>query len=1073
MSKVTVEFQIKGGDKVTTTNQKIIKQLVEQNTEYKVLEGNIDDIIKVQNTQVESTQELTKSYQEVLAEYKANEKELKALAIAGETTSERYQELVQSVGNARAALEDVNKEANINKGTFDAIFGTLGGVTAGFTAVQGALGILGVESEETEKALLKVQSALALSQGIDQFQKAIPAFTSLATLIKGPVVAAFTTLRGAIIATGIGAAVVAVGLLIANFDKVREFVSKAVDSFNNLGNGVKTFISIIFPLVGILRLVVAGLQELGIIDDNQTRQIRRNAEANVAASISKQREIRNEIELLQARGASQEEIFAAELRLINESIFQYEQMVIAKGKLNDEEKKDFEALLQEKRVLLAKQEKFEKDEQERINNQRITAERTNAERRIALLDDGLKKELRLLKLNYEQQRREAIKNGEDINLIEQLYSKERTEIIKKFSVTYLNTVNEIYTKLNAITTGSYIVEEAALRRFQDKQRELLKQQIANQEIALEELEDNAKKREAIDEKNLNNQKIKLNEEKKILKDQLSLIQEKIRVEEIFLKQTADPNKSADIEESLRKLSAKYKKTEKELTSVLARIKNINLQEEFQKAFSDINKSIEDETETLKKFKSALEIQEELFQAQLQAIRVERLVDGLKAEIDIREKAGQDVLQLQLELFDNEFKIFSENEKRKVRQRAEILAQANGADEEQIKKAGEEAVAIYESLLGSIVNTAKQRIKFSNDVGKIEKENNRESLDVQIAYYDELNNISAKNTTDRKKQEADITKRFDKEELQRQKTILDQKLAAAKEAFGEESEEYKKLQLEKAKVEKQFLDASLEQQQITQDKFLQLFQQFLSTLAEIGAAIDSFYELQAARTNAFYDEEVRKNEDANNTEVNNYALTQEEIQNINQRYALQETEIERKRNEEIKKIEKQRADVAFRLQIAQIIGNGALAVTRAFAELGPIAGAVAAALIGVTTGAQIATANNQRKVVQQLEDGGLLVGASHSQGGIPVGNTGIEVEGNEFVVNKKSTAKYLPLLEAINGDKSMTAPLLPRTTSFMQNGGMMQMSNIEQGSTVFKTYVVTDEVTNKQAMTARIKRNSRY
>lgn len=54
--------------------------------------------------------------------------------------------------------------------------------------------------------------------------------------------------------------------------------------------------------------------------------------------------------------------------------------------------------------------------------------------------------------------------------------------------------------------------------------------------------------------------------------------------------------------------------------------------------------------------------------------------------------------------------------------------------------------------------------------------------------------------------------------------------------------------------------------------------------------------------------------------------------------------------------------------------------------------------------------------QYFADGGLLQGKSHKQGGIPVGNTGIEVEGNEYVVNKNTTMKNLPLLEYINSQR---------------------------------------------------------
>ena len=54
--------------------------------------------------------------------------------------------------------------------------------------------------------------------------------------------------------------------------------------------------------------------------------------------------------------------------------------------------------------------------------------------------------------------------------------------------------------------------------------------------------------------------------------------------------------------------------------------------------------------------------------------------------------------------------------------------------------------------------------------------------------------------------------------------------------------------------------------------------------------------------------------------------------------------------------------------------------------------------------------------QKYAKGGLLVGKSHAMGGIPVGNTGIEVEGDEYIINKKSTAANLPLISYINSQK---------------------------------------------------------
>ena len=103
---------------------------------------------------------------------------------------------------------------------FTAFSQSLQGVAGGFAGLQGAVGLFGAESEDLQKQLLKVQSALALSEGLNSVLASKDAFKNLGAIIKGNVTKAFGSLRSAIISTGIGALVIGVGLLIANFDKV-------------------------------------------------------------------------------------------------------------------------------------------------------------------------------------------------------------------------------------------------------------------------------------------------------------------------------------------------------------------------------------------------------------------------------------------------------------------------------------------------------------------------------------------------------------------------------------------------------------------------------------------------------------------------------------------------------------------------------------------------------------------------------------------------------------------------------------------------------------------------------------
>jgi hypothetical protein len=61
---------------------------------------------------------------------------------------------------------------------------------------------------------------MAFADGIQGVMDTTKAFSGLGNTIKGAVVKAFTTLKGAIIGTGIGALAIALGYVITNFDKI-------------------------------------------------------------------------------------------------------------------------------------------------------------------------------------------------------------------------------------------------------------------------------------------------------------------------------------------------------------------------------------------------------------------------------------------------------------------------------------------------------------------------------------------------------------------------------------------------------------------------------------------------------------------------------------------------------------------------------------------------------------------------------------------------------------------------------------------------------------------------------------
>jgi hypothetical protein len=182
----------------------------------------------------------------------ANNELLNMASQFGETSAEainaakKVAGLKDAIGDAKALADTFNPDKK-----FVALGGALQGATAGFSALQGAMGLFGAEGKDVEKMMLKVQSAMALQQGISGIAGAMDSFKLLGNEIKGNVVKAFSTLKGAIIGTGIGLLVVALGLLVANFDKVKEVVLNLIPGLGKVADFIGGVINAVTDFVGV------------------------------------------------------------------------------------------------------------------------------------------------------------------------------------------------------------------------------------------------------------------------------------------------------------------------------------------------------------------------------------------------------------------------------------------------------------------------------------------------------------------------------------------------------------------------------------------------------------------------------------------------------------------------------------------------------------------------------------------------------------------------------------------------------------------------------------------------------
>ena len=187
---------------------------------------------------------LSKSFDEVYGDVGALsgrtgelEDRMYELALAGDTASKEFKDLAKEVAKAKKVIIDVDMAVDaLAMTTANQVTGAIGVLTAGFEIGAGAMGAFGVESEAAEEALLKVASAMAIAQGFQGIKEAIPAFKAMgASAVK-----AFSGIKGAIAATGIGLFLIALGAVAANWDKIKSALGGATKAQNTMNAATKT-----------------------------------------------------------------------------------------------------------------------------------------------------------------------------------------------------------------------------------------------------------------------------------------------------------------------------------------------------------------------------------------------------------------------------------------------------------------------------------------------------------------------------------------------------------------------------------------------------------------------------------------------------------------------------------------------------------------------------------------------------------------------------------------------------------------------------------------------------------------
>lgn len=193
-----------------------IKKIIEIDVESVQAMGGLDALQQSLVEVEKKTTSLKTEYRKAQQEVARLSDEFGATSKQAIEAAKRAGELGDKIADAKALTDAFNPDAK-----FNALSASLSGVASGFAAYQGALGLVGVESKEVEEQLLKVQSALALSQGLQGLGEAKDSFKQL----KAVAVNALNGIKSAIGSTGIGLLVIALGTIYTYWDDIKETVS--------------------------------------------------------------------------------------------------------------------------------------------------------------------------------------------------------------------------------------------------------------------------------------------------------------------------------------------------------------------------------------------------------------------------------------------------------------------------------------------------------------------------------------------------------------------------------------------------------------------------------------------------------------------------------------------------------------------------------------------------------------------------------------------------------------------------------------------------------------------------------
>jgi len=241
--------------------------------------------------------------------------------------AKRAAELKDAIGDAKDLTDSFNPDAK-----FNALTRSIGGAMDGFSAFQGSLGLIGVESQDVEKMILKVQSAMALSQGLQGLLEAKDSFKQLGAVISQ---------------TAIGQKALTVAQIAgASAMKVLNTVMKANPIFLIIGG--------VTALIGAFKYFTSSTETAEKANEKLNVSLERQLQLTEMLANESKRRNDKALELLEAEGASEQELHLKKLDNMAIEKYQRDNLINSELYAIKEKTKLYKKALEEENYEVAK-----------------------------------------------------------------------------------------------------------------------------------------------------------------------------------------------------------------------------------------------------------------------------------------------------------------------------------------------------------------------------------------------------------------------------------------------------------------------------------------------------------------------------------------------------------------------------------------------------------------------------------------------------------------------------------------------------------------------------------------------